>query len=77
MLPSHTPPLPSVTPPPILQVLLRPVRIFKDPFRGAPHLLVLAECIDPAGKPIPTNTRHAANKTFDAKLDEEPWWGAF
>lgn len=57
------------------EVLLKPVRLFPDPFRGAPHLLVLSECLTPAGEPIPTNTRNAAKKVFDAKLDEEPWFG--
>ena len=59
------------------EVLLKPVRIFPDPFRGLPHLLVLAECIDPKHKPIPTNTRAAANALFESKLGEVPWWGAW
>jgi len=59
------------------EVLLKPVRIFPDPFRGLPHLLVLAECIDPKHNPIPTNTRAAANALFESKLSEKPWWGAW
>lgn len=58
-------------------MLLKPVAIFPDPFRGAPHLLVLAECIDPSMKPIETNTRAAAKAAFDAKLDEVPWFGTW
>merc|ERR1719316_2446521 len=29
------------------EVLLKPVAMFTDPFRGAPHLLVMAECVLP------------------------------
>ena len=41
------------------EVLLKPVRIFPDPFRGAPNILVLCECIAPDMTPIPSNTRRA------------------
>lgn len=57
------------------EVLLKPVRIFPDPFRGAPNILVLCECVAPDMTPIPSNSRHGANAIFDAKLDEVPWFG--
>jgi hypothetical protein len=57
-------------------VLLKPVAIFKDPFRGAPNMLVMCECIEPVGMtPIPSNTRRAAAEAFAAKPEERPWFG--
>lgn len=55
------------------EVLLKPVRIFPDPFRGAPNILVLCECIAPDGTPIPSNTRRAADEAFNKALHEKPW----
>merc|ERR1712182_148036 len=57
------------------EVLLRPVAIFDDPFRGGDNVLVLCETLTPAMEPIPTNTRAAAKAIFDQKLDEKPWFG--
>merc|ERR1719160_1011756 len=40
------------------ELFLYPRRIFKDPFRGAPHIIVLAEVINAwDGKPSIGNTR--------------------
>merc|ERR1719191_953518 len=48
------------------EVLIRPVRIFPDPFRGGDNILVLCEALLPGSlSPIPTNTRAAAKATFD------------
>jgi glutamine synthetase len=49
------------------------VFICPDPFRGGDHKLVLCECLAPDLTPIPTNTRNAAEATFNRKLGEEPW----
>merc|ERR1719460_3326642 len=57
------------------EVLLKPVSMFADPFRGGDNILVLCETMDPKKVPIPTNTRAAAEKLFAQKLDEEPWFG--
>jgi glutamine synthetase len=59
------------------EVYLKPVAVFKDPFRRGPHILVLCECCLPDGKltPIPTNTRREADKLFRAGLEHEPWFG--
>lgn len=57
------------------EVLLRPVRIVPDPFRGAPHILVLCECLKPDMTPVPSNTRHDAAAKFDRGLELEPWYG--
>ena len=43
------------------EVILRPCRIFKDPFRprtdGLDNILVMCDTYTPAGEPLPTNTR--------------------
>ena len=58
------------------EVLLVPVRMFPDPFRGVPNILVLCECVEPVGMtPIPSNTRRAAFDAFERKKGEEPWFG--
>jgi len=57
------------------EVLLQPVAIFDDPFRGGDNVLVLCECLSPDMQAIPTNTRRAAKAGFDQKSDEEPWFG--
>jgi glutamine synthetase len=58
------------------EVLIRPVRIFPDPFRGGDNILVLCETLLPGSlAPIPTNTRTAAKATFDKNLGLLPWFG--
>merc|ERR1712039_981828 len=57
------------------EVLLKPVAIFADPFRGGENILVMCECMTPKMEAIPTNTREAAKAAFDQKLDEKPWFG--
>jgi glutamine synthetase len=43
------------------EVILRPCRIFRDPFRprndGLDNILVMCDTYTPAGVPLPTNTR--------------------
>ena len=43
------------------EVILRPCRIFRDPFRprndGVDNILVMCDTYTPAGQPLPTNTR--------------------
>jgi glutamine synthetase len=56
-------------------VIIRPAAIFTDPFRGAPHKLVLCDCYTPKGVAIPTNTRAGAAAIFQAVEDEETWFG--
>jgi len=58
------------------EVLLKPVRMFADPFRGGDNVLVLCETLEPVNNTaIPSNTRAAANKTFNENLAAEPWFG--
>ena len=64
------------------EVLLKPCAIFNDPFRGAPHILVLCSTHLPdvdaplgLGKGIPTNTRDACNEIMEKVKASEPWFG--
>jgi len=61
------------------EVILRPVRIFTDPFRprsdGVDNILVMCDTYTPAGDPIPTNTRAVAEAQFAGKDAEECWFG--
>jgi len=56
-------------------VYLRPAAIFRDPFRGGPNILVLAECYNNDGTPNRTNYRHHAKKIMDQAAAHEPWFG--
>jgi len=58
------------------EVLLKPVAIFKDPFRGAPHVLVLADCWNAwDDQPAIGNTRCAAAEIFQKYKGLDPWFG--
>jgi len=58
------------------EVLLYPRAIFKDPFRGAPHILVLAECMNAwDGKPSIGNSRADCAEIMDKYKDLDPWFG--
>ncbi|KAH0707660.1 hypothetical protein KY285_010263 [Solanum tuberosum] len=59
------------------EVILYPQAIYKDPFRGGNHILVMCDAYTPAGEPIPTNKRFNAVKIFSHPevLAEEPWFG--
>lgn len=49
------------------EVILKPQRIFRDPFRprsdGVSNILVMCDTYTPAGEPLPTNSR-AVGKCF-------------
>jgi glutamine synthetase len=61
------------------EVILRPCRIFRDPFRprsdGIDNILVMCDTYTPSGEPIPTNSRAIAEKQFAGTEDEIPWFG--
>lgn len=59
----------------LLPVLCRPVRIVDDPFRGAPHILVLCECLSKDMVPLAGATRSAAVEIFEKDVAAEPWFG--
>merc|ERR1719395_99816 len=58
------------------EVLLYPRAIFNDPFRGAPHVLVLAEAYNAwDGKPSIGNTRAECAKVMAKYQALDPWFG--
>lgn len=61
------------------EVILRPCRIFADPFRprsdGIDNILVMCDTWTPAGEPLPTNARAVAAAAFEGHDDEEIWFG--
>ena len=60
------------------EIMLYPVEIFSDPFRGVPHILVMCEAILPDGvTPAKSNHRAYARTIFenDAVSREKTWYG--
>jgi len=59
------------------EVYLKPVAIFKDPFRLGKNLIVLCECCNPDSKlsPILTNTRRQAAEIMEKAKSSEAWFG--
>jgi len=57
------------------EVIIKPVAVFKDPFRGGDNILVLTDTYTPGGTPLPTNSRAPAVEVFSGKEDEKPWFG--
>lgn len=57
------------------EVILKPVLLLDDPFRGHPHKLVFCCCLKQDGTPIASNTRHEASRLFKYRPDSEPWFG--
>jgi glutamine synthetase len=57
------------------EVLLRPQAVFPDPFRQGRNILVLCDCVDPEGNPLPTNKRASAAAIFaDPKVTAQKTW---
>jgi glutamine synthetase len=58
------------------EVLIKPVAMFTDPFRGAPHKLVLCEGFHPKTKqPVKGNERAECLKVMEAAAAKKPWFG--
>ncbi|KAL7854095.1 hypothetical protein AOLI_G00209390 [Acnodon oligacanthus] len=56
-------------------VLLVPVRMFRDPFALDPNKLVLCEVFKYDRQPADTNLRHACNKIMEKVKEFHPWFG--
>jgi glutamine synthetase len=56
-------------------VLIKPVAIFRDPFRGGDNILVMTECLNNDGTPHATNTRRPAVGVFARTAEHDPWFG--
>lgn len=57
------------------EVLLVPVRIYKDPFRRGNNVLVMCKTQRPNGDILETNHREAAEKVFEKVKEHKPWYG--
>jgi glutamine synthetase len=57
------------------EVILKPRRIFRDPFRRGNNIIVMCDTYHPNGEPLKTNTRHNAAKIFSQKQELVPWFG--
>ena len=57
------------------EVLIKPRRLYKDPFNRENDLLCLCDTWLPGGSPHPTNTRYKAEELFNQRLDLEPMFG--
>ena len=57
------------------EVIIRPVAVFKCPFRKGNNMIVLCDTYLPNGNPHNTNHRKNAYDIFKKKEDEEPWFG--
>ena len=56
-------------------VLIKPVAMFNDPFRGAPHKLVLCETFTRDGVVHETNYRHKCKQVMEIAKDFKPQFG--
>lgn len=56
-------------------IYLKPVAIFKDPFRLGRNKLVLCECLDHVKLAHKTNYRQRCEGVMEQAADEEPWFG--
>lgn len=56
-------------------IFLKPVRTYKDPFRGGKHILVLCECWEDQKTPHKTNTRRLLVDLMDKHGSLEPLCG--
>ncbi|PXF44843.1 Glutamine synthetase, chloroplastic [Gracilariopsis chorda] len=57
------------------EVILKPRAIYKDPFRGGDHILVMCDTYTPDGTPIETNTRADCDTIMSKAKDSVPWFG--
>jgi glutamine synthetase len=57
------------------EVYIKPRAIFRDPFRGAPNILVMCDTYDSDDNPLPTNSRHEAAQVMERAKDQHPWFG--
>ena len=57
------------------EVIIKPIALFNDPFRGNPHKIVLCDTYTPNDEPLVNNHRKWANELFEKDLSQKPWFG--
>jgi len=57
------------------EVIIHPQAMYPDPFRGKGHILVMCDCYDFKGNPLPTNTRNACAAVMAQATHLIPWFG--
>ena len=57
------------------EVIIKPRRSVRCPFRRGANLLVLCDGYNYKGEPLQSNYRVEAQEIFDQALEEEPWYG--
>ena len=55
------------------EVILNPVSVYTDPFRGFPNLLVMCDTYHPDSSPTSTNNRQWPDYIFNKNIGELPW----
>jgi glutamine synthetase len=71
-IPSKLSDIPSIY---IKHLLLRPVAMYRDPFRREGKLVLCENCVPEDGSPDTTNYRHQAKLIMDMYAHLEPWFG--
>uniref|UniRef100_A0A1I8ITW2 glutamine synthetase n=1 Tax=Macrostomum lignano TaxID=282301 RepID=A0A1I8ITW2_9PLAT len=56
-------------------VMLHPVALFNDPFRGGSNKLVLCETCGHDGEPLPSNKRRTCQQVMEQAKEFKPWFG--
>lgn len=57
------------------EVILKPIALFKDPFRAPAGMIALCETYTPEGEPALGNFRATCKKIMDDANDSKPWFG--
>jgi len=57
------------------EIWIKARRIYKDPFRGYPNILVWTDQYTKNGDVIPTNSRASCAEVMEKVKDQEPWFG--
>ncbi|CAG2170031.1 unnamed protein product, partial [Oppiella nova] len=59
----------------LVEVFIRPVQLYADPFRGGDNKLVLCDLLSADMTPLACNHRYGCNEAMDAARDQHPWFG--